>query len=196
MQMSFEMCQFGVDYLVVYDVGFVGVENIQGMDVDIYVVCDVCSMQMNDYIYILMFGEVIFLIGFFVGFFMVQLECYGLFIVIGLWFDKVMGFFVCFELFGMDECDLFSFGCWEVCDYEVEFNDKEIFKVEYVYFNGDSFEWLILSDISFGMYGVMLNMGELIGFFQILFEIFISEVVLDIVSEEEQVQMNLVCEGV
>lgn len=195
-QMSLEMRQPGADYSAAYDVGFVGAENIQGMDVDTYVARDVRSTQTNDYTHTPMPGEVISLTGFPAGFSMAQSERYGSSTVTGLRLDKVMGFLARSELPGMDERDLLSFGRWEVRDYEAELNDKEILKAEHAYFNGDSFEWLIPSDISFGMHGATLNTGELTGFFQILFETFISEAAPDTVSEEEQAQMNLVREGV
>lgn len=193
---SLEMRQPGADWSAEFEMGFVGAANTVGMDVGTYVARDYRGTQVNEYTHTPMPGEVISLTGFPAGFTMAQSESYGSATITNLRLDKLMGFLARSELPGMDQRDLLSFGRWDVSDYEAELNDKEILKAERAYFNGDSFEWLLPSDVSFGMQGATLNTGELTGFFQILFETFISEAAPETASEEEQAQMNLVREGV
>lgn len=193
---TMEMRQPGADLNATYEIGFLGVENTQGFDLDTYVVRDYRGSQINEYAHTPMPGEIISLSGFPAGFSMAQSESYAAATVSDLRLDKVMGYLARSELPGMDERDLLSFGRWTVSDYQAELNDKEILIADRAYFNGDQFEWLMPSDMSFGFEGATLNTGELTGFFQILFEAFLDDAGSDALSEQEQSEMELVREGV
>ncbi len=191
-----EMRQPGSEFTADYDVGFLGIENAAGFDVERYVIRDYSGSQISEYTHTPMPGEIISLSGFPAGFSMAQSESYAASTITGIRLDKVMGFLVRSELPGMDERDLLSFGRWDVSNYQAQLNDREILKAEHAYFDGTDFEWLIPSDVSFGIHGATLNTGELTGFFQILFETFMDEAESDELSETEQTEMDLVREGV
>lgn len=191
-----ELRQPGAELSASYEFGFLGIENAQGFDFDTYVVRDYRGSQVNEYTHTPMPGEIISMSGFPAGFSMAQTESYGAATVSDFQLDKVMGYLARSELPGMDERDLLSFGRWTVSDYQAELNDKEILNADRAYFNGDQFEWLMPSDLSFGFEGATLNTGELTGFFQILFEAFLEDAGSDALSEQEQSEMELVREGV
>jgi len=127
---------------------------------------------------------------------MAQSESYGLSAVTDLRLDKVMGYLARSELPGMQERDLLSLGRWDITDYRAQLNEREIITADSAYFNADKFEWIIPSDLSFGMTGARLNTGELTGFFQVMFESLIDQSVSDELDDAEQAEMNMVREGI
>lgn len=134
--------------------------------------------------------------GFPAGFSLAQSESYGMSAVTNLRLDKAMGYLARSELPGMDERDLLSLGRWDLTDYRAQLNDREIITAESAYFHADSFEWIIPSDLSFGMQGANLNTGEITGFVQILLEVFMDQSASDDLGETEQAEMDLVREGI
>lgn len=193
---TIQMRQPGAELSASYEIGFLGIGNTQGFDLETYVVRDYRGTQVNEYTHTPMPGELISLSGFPAGFSMAQTESYGAATVSDLRLDTLMGYFARAELPSMDERDLLSFGRWTVSDYQAELNDKEILIADRAYFNGDQFEWLMPSDLNFGIEGATLNTGELTGFFQILFETFLADAGSDELSEQEQTEMDLVREGI
>ena len=126
---------------------------------------------------------------------MAQTESYATSSVSEVRLDKLMGFLARSELPDMNERDLLSFGRWNITGYQAALNDKEILTADRAYFNGDQFEWLIPSDFSFGVEGATLNTGELTGFFQILFDSFLSQASSGDLSAQDQTEIDLVREG-
>lgn len=107
-----------------------------------------------------------------------------------------MGFLARSELRMMDERDLLSLGTWEVSEYVSQLNDKTILTAERGYFNGENFEWIIPSDLSFGLSGAQLNTGELGEFLFVFFETFMAGMNEEDLPESEREQMAMVREGV
>ena len=191
-----KMRQPGAEWSADFQIGMVGADTVQGFDIGSYVTRDYSSTQINEYIHTPMPGEVISLSGFPAGFSMAQSESYGLSAVTDLRLDKVMGYLARSELPGMQERDLLSLGRWDITDYRAQLNEREIITADSAYFNADKFEWIIPSDLSFGMTGARLNTGELTGFFQVMFESLIDQSVSDELDDAEQAEMNMVREGI
>jgi hypothetical protein len=191
-----KMRQPGAEWSADFQIGMVAADNVQGFDVGAYVTRDYSGTQISEYNDTMMPGEVITMSGFPAGFAMAQTESYDLSTVTGLRLDKVMGFLARSELPGMDERDLLSFGRWDITDYRAQLNEREIITADTAYFNADGWEWIVPSEISFGMQGATLNTGELTGFFQVMFEAFMDQSVSEDIDDTEQAEMELVREGV
>ena len=193
---SLKMRQPGAEWSADFEIGLVGSADIQGFDVGSYVVQDYSGGQTNAYTGATLPGEVVTMSGFPTGFSLVQSESYGLSSVTNLRLDKAMGYLARSELPGMDERDLISLGRWDITDYRAQLNDREIIAADSAYFHADSFEWVIPSDIGFGMKGATLNTGEITGFFQVMIEFFMDQSVTDDLGEQQQAEMDLVREGI
>ncbi|MCR9223429.1 MAG: hypothetical protein NXH70_05105 [Hyphomonas sp.] len=193
---NLKMRQPGAEWSADFEIGLVGADNIQGFDVGTYLVQDYTGNQTSAYSSATLPGEVVTMSGFPAGFSLAQSESYGMSAVTNLRLDKAMGYLARSELPGMDERDLLSLGRWDLTDYRAQLNDREIITAESAYFHADSFEWVIPSDLSFGMKGANLNTGEITGFVQILLEVFMDQSASDDLGETEQAEMDLVREGI
>ncbi|MEO1552524.1 MAG: hypothetical protein AAFR82_01225 [Pseudomonadota bacterium] len=193
---NMDMRQPGAELSASFSIDLSAAEGMQGFDVDTNLARGYSSSQSNAYNDEMLPGEVITMSGFPAGFTMVQAESYETSSVTNLRLDKLMGFLARSELPEMDQRDLLSLGVWEVTGYEAQLNNKEILTAERGYFNGDQFEWIIPSDLSFGMEGALLNTGELTGFFKILFETFMDNPELTPEGSAEAEQMAMVREGI
>ncbi|MEL6825921.1 MAG: hypothetical protein AAFN91_06680 [Pseudomonadota bacterium] len=193
---NMDMRQPGADLSMSMNMSLVAASGMRGFDIDTNLARGVRSSQTNAYSGETLPGEVVPMAGFPAGFTMVQAESYDGSSISNLRLDKLMGFLARSELPEMDERDLMSLGVWEVTGYEAQLNDKEILTAERGYFNGDQFEWIIPSDLSFGMEGAMLNTGELTGFFQILFETFLSNPDIMPEGDAEAAELEMVREGI
>lgn len=193
-----EMRQPGARTSMDYAVAFSGASDIRGFDIGTNVARGVSGSQTDTFSGDLEAEDLIAFSGFPAGFALTQSDRYGAATVTDMRFDKLMGYLARSELPGMDERDLLSFGRWEVTGYAAQLNDREFLTAERAWFNGDSFEWVLPSDLSFGVSGATLNTGELTGFFQILFETMLDEAAgeSDMMNESEREQMELVREGV
>lgn len=195
---SVEMRQTGASTSMDYSMAFSGASDIRGFDIGSNVARGVSSSQTDTFSGDLDADEMIAFSPFPAGFALAQTEDYASASISDLRLDKLMGYLARSELPSMDERDLLSFGRWEVTDYRAQLNDSEILTADRAYFNADSFEWVLPSDLNFGVTGATLNTGELTGFFQILFETFLDGTAddMDMMDASEREQMELVREGV
>lgn len=195
---SVEMRQTGATTSMDYSMAFSGAIDIRGFDVGSNIARGVSSSQTDTFSGDLDPDELIAFSPFPAGFALIQTENYASASISNLRLDKLMGYLARSELPGMDERDLMSFGRWELTDYRAQLNDSEILTADRAYFNADSFEWILPSDLNFGVTGATLNTGELTGFFQILFETFLDGTAEDagMMTESDREQMELVREGV
>lgn len=193
---TFEMRQPGAKTSVSVSIELAAAEGIQGFDIEKNIARGYSGSQTNAYSDDVMPGEVITLSGFPAGFTLAQQESYESSQLSNMKLDKLMGFLARSELPMMDERDLLSLGTWEVANYVSQLNDKTILTAERGYFNGENFEWIIPSDLSFGLSGAQLNTAELSEFFFVFFETFMAGVDADDLPESEREQMELVREGV
>jgi hypothetical protein len=193
---TFEMRQPGAETSVSVSVEFAAAENMQGFDIEKNIARGYSGSQTNAYTEATIDGEVIPMSGFPAGFTMAQQESYESAEMRNIKLDKLMGFLARSELPMMDERDLLSLGTWEVSDYVSQLNDKTLLTADRGYFNGENFEWVIPSDLSFGLTGATLNADELSEFFFVFFEAFMSGVDADDLPEDERAQMELVRDGV
>lgn len=192
---NMDMRQPGAELSASFSIDLSAAEGMRGFDVVTNLSRGFRSSQTNSHNGETLPGEVITMSGFPAGFTMVQAESYDASTVSNLRLDKLMGFLARSELPEMQERDLLSLGIWEVTGYEAQLNDKEILTAERGYFNGDQFEWIIPSDLSFGMEGALLNTGELTGFFKILFETFMDNPELAPSDDQEAAELAMVREG-
>lgn len=193
---TFEMRQPGAKTSVSVSVELAAAEGIQGFDIEKNIARGYSGSQTNAYSGDVAPGEVITLSGFPAGFTLAQQESYESSEISNMKLDKLMGFLARSELPMMDERDLLSLGTWEVANYVSQLNDKTILTAERGYFNAENFEWIIPSDLSFGLTGAQLNTGELSEFFFVFFETFMAGVDADDLPEGEREQMEMVREGV
>lgn len=193
---TFEMHQPGAETSVSVAIELAAAEGIQGFDIEKNIARGYSGSQTNTYSDEVAPGEVITLSGFPAGFTMAQQESYESSELRNFKLDKLMGFLARSELPMMDERDLLSLGTWEVANYVSQLNDKTILTAERGFFNAENFEWIIPSDMSFGVSGAQLNTEELGEFFFVFFETFMAGVDADDLPEEEREQMELVREGV
>lgn len=193
---NLDMKQPGAELSASFSVDLSAASGMKGFDVDTNLARGYRSSQTNTHNGETLPGEVITMSGFPAGFTMVQAESYDASSVSDLRLDKLMGFLARSELPEMDQRDLLSLGVWQVSGYEAQLNEKEILTAERGYFNGDQFEWIIPSDLSFGMEGAVLNTGELTGFFKILFETFLDNPELTPEGSEDAEQLAMVREGI
>lgn len=195
-EVTLEMRQPGAEFSGAFSIDFAAAENMQGLDIEKNIARGYVGSQTTSYTDAITPGEVFTMSGFPAGFTMAQKESYGSTELSNMRLDKVMGFLARSELPGMEERDLLSLGRWVISDYESQLNDKTILTAESGYFHGDSFEWVIPSDISFGFNGATLNTGEFSDFFFVLFETLMNDDAIATMSEDEQAQMAMVKEGV
>ena len=193
---TFEMRQPGAETNVSVSVELAAAEGIDGFDVEKNIARGYSGSQTNVYSDELVPGEVVTFSGFPAGLTLAQQESYGSSEMKNLKLDKLMGFFARSELPMMDERNLLSLGTWEVSDYVSQLNDKTILTAERGFFDGENFEWIIPSDLSFGLTGAQLNTAELGEFFFVFFETFMNEAYLGDLPDSEREQMALVREGV
>ncbi|MEO0608298.1 MAG: hypothetical protein AAFY82_08695 [Pseudomonadota bacterium] len=195
-QTKLEFRQTGAATTADYSVDFAGARNVRGFDIDLNLARGVSGGQVNEFGGDLDPEDVMALPGLPAGFTLAQSESYDEARITDMRLDKVMGYLARSELPGMDERDLLSLGRWAFSGYRTRLNDREYLTADQAYFNGDNFEWVIPSDLSFGITGATLNTGELTGFFQILFETFLNEAALEDIDESDRTQMEQVREGV
>lgn len=193
---NLDMRQPGAELSASFSIDLSAASGMKGFDVDTNLARGYRSSQTNSHNGETLPGEVITMSGFPAGFTMVQAESYDASSVSNLRLDKLMGFLARSELPEMDERDLLSLGVWEVTGYQAQLNEKEILTAERGYFNGDSFEWIIPSDISFGMEGALLNTGELTGFFKILFDTILDSSELAPEDSQDAEDLAMVREGI
>ena len=192
----FEMRQPGADVDAQFSIEFAAAENLQGFDIEKNTVRGYSGAQTQAYNDDMAPGEVITFSGFPAGFTLAQQESYEAAEVRNMRLDKAMGFLARSELPMMEERDLLSLGTWEFSDYVSQLNDKTILTADRGFFNGENFEWVIPSDLSFGLTGATLNTAELSEFFFVFFEAFMQGVDADDLPEDERAQMEMVREGV
>ncbi len=193
---TFEMRQPGATTSVSVSVELAAAEGIQGFDIAKNIARGYTGSQTNVYSDELVPGEVVTFSGFPAGFTLAQQESYEASELRNMKLDKLMGFMARSELPMMDERDLLSLGTWEVSDYVSQLNDKTVLTAERGFFNGENFEWIIPSDLSFGLTGAQLNTGELGEFFFVFFETFMAGIDAEDLPESEREQMELAREGV
>ncbi|MEO1305533.1 MAG: hypothetical protein AAFV37_11180 [Pseudomonadota bacterium] len=193
---AFEIRQPGAESTASFTYEVAAAEGLRGFDLGKSLIWGYSGTQTNAYTDAMAPGEVISFSGFPAGFSMAQTESYATSEISDLRLNKLMGYLVRSELPSMAERDLMSLGAWRVTDYVSQLDDKTILTAESAYFNGDSFEWLIPSDLNMGMTGATLNTGELTDFFYVLFETFVNESSIEPMDEEEAAQFELVREGV
>lgn len=191
-----DMRQPGAEVSAEYSVDFAAAENMQGFDIGSNISRGYTAIQSHTYNDAMAPGEVITFSGFPSGFVMTQTQIYGESAIRDLRLDTLMGFLARSELPGMTERDLLSLGTWRVTDYVSQLNDKEILTADAAYFDGDSFEWIIPSDLRFGFQGAKLNTGELTGFFSVFFDMFATNAASEDMSEEDRAEMDMVREGI
>lgn len=73
---------------------------------------------------------------------LVQEETFGRSRISGLRLDTLMGYLARSELPGTDVRDLLSLGVWEVDNYAVKFNDKQLLSAESASFQADTWAWI------------------------------------------------------
>lgn len=195
-EIALEMRQPGAEFSGAFSIDFAAAENLQGFDIEKNIARGYTGSQTNEYNDALSPGDVMTMSGFPAGFMMSQEESYDAAEVRNMKLDKVMGYLARSELPMMDERDLMSLGTWEVSDYVSKLNDKTILTAERGFFDGQNFEWVIPSDISFGFEDALLNTGELTEFFFLIFEGFMAGVDEDDLPESEREQMQMVREGI
>lgn len=190
-----ELSQTGASTSIDYSVDFAGARDLQGFDIGLNMARGVTSAQTNAFEGDTDPDSLMALSGLPGGFSLAQSETYDSARITDMRLDTVMGYLARSELPSMDERDLLSLGRWSLTGYRARLNESEYLTADLAYFNGDGFEWVIPSDLSFGLTGATLNTGELTGFFQILFETFVNEATLEDMDETERTQMEQVREG-
>ena len=194
-EVSLEMRQPGVDLITTSTVDFAAAEGLQGFDVARNMAWGTETNQTSTYNDMFASEDGVTVTGFPAGLTLKQDSSVASAAVNDMRLDKLMGYLAQSQLPDMNERDLLSFGRWLMTDYSVEFDDKTILTAESAFFNGDGFEWVIPSDLSFGMTGATFNTGELTDFFYVFFEAGILSTLPD-GDDEVAAEMERMTEGV